>query len=139
MISGWPNFALSAAMISRTASRARTAAEREPATAAITGLRMREMRPSSARKSLHEGVRVRHAGHRLDVGAGRERLLVPVMITQAMSEDRSRTHRSRAVISSLTFGVERVERGRPVEADDADLAFGFDDDGFVGHDASAPE
>ena len=33
-------------------------------------------------------------------------------------------------------GVERVQRLRPVEADDADAAFGFDDDGFGAHGCS---
>ena len=84
-----------------------------------------------------EGVHVGLALHLLDVGAGRERLL-------AAGQDHAgdllvRLERvDRGGQFLVEPGVERIERLRPVEADDADPAFGFDDDGFVAHVTSRP-
>ena len=57
----------------------------------------------------------------------------PVMTMQPMPS--SASNASIAACQLLDQrGVERIERLRPVEADDADLAAGLDDDVLVGHD-----
>ena len=77
-------------------------------------------------------VHVALAGHLLDVGAGRERLL-------RAGDDHAadRVVRLECVDRGGHVGIhlriERVQRLRAVEADDADLALGLDDDGFVAH------
>ena len=75
--------------------------------------------------------------HLLDVGAGREGFFVAGDDHAGDCSVRlERVERGGQLLVHL--GIERIERGRPVEADDADLAFGFDDDGFIAHDAFAP-
>ena len=134
LISGWPNFALSAAMMmSHMHRELAAAAEREARD-------RRDHRLAHARDAIpvagevaHEGVHVGLACHLLDVGAGRERLL-------GAGDDHAadvvvgleRVDRGGQLLVDQR-GVERVERLRPVEADDADLALGFDDEGFVAH------
>ena len=79
-----------------------------------------------------EDVDVGLVRHLLDVGAGRERLLgagddhAADLLVGLERVDRGGQF-------GVELGVERVERLRPVEADDADPALGFDDDGFVAH------
>ena len=76
LISGWPNFALSAAMMmSHCIASSQPPPSAKPATAAITGLRMRAMRVPVRREILLVHVHVALARHLLDVGAGGERLL----------------------------------------------------------------
>jgi hypothetical protein len=81
---------------------------------------------------VQENVQIVLARHLLDVGTGGERFF------RAGDDDaadagvglqrRQRGHQLRD-----QRGVERIERLRPVEPDDADAAFGFDDD-VVRHD-----
>ncbi len=71
-------------------------------------------------------------GHLLDVGAGREGLVV------AGDQQAADSGVGLVAVERLgEFGhqraVERIERLRAVEPDDADPAFGLDDDVLVAH------
>ena len=83
------------------------------------------------REVAHERVDVGLVRHLLDVGAGGERLLragdqdAADAVVGIEGGDRLRQ-------LGISARVERIERLRPVEPDDADAALGFDDDGFVG-------
>src|SRR3954452_13555385 len=72
------------------------------------------------------------ARHLLDVGTSRERLLGA---GDDHAADRivrlERVDRGGQV--GIELRIERIQRLWPVEADDADLALGFDKDGFVAH------
>ena len=133
LISGWPNFALSAAMMrSHIIASSQPPPSAKPATAAITGLRARAIAIPVGGEVVDEDVDVGLVRHLLDVGAGGERLL------RAGDQDAAdagigleRVDRGDQLLDER--GVERVQRLRPVEADDADAAVGFDDDGFVAH------
>ena len=131
LISGWPNFAVSAAI-----SRSHIIASSQPppsacpATAAIVGVRTAASLAQGAKKSsskTSENARLRHF---FDVGARGERFRRPG------DDDRS----DAAIV--VEFGcrggdfahdlaVERVERFRPVQRDDADPLVALDQDGFV--------
>ena len=80
----------------------------------------------------HERVDRGLVRHLLDVGAGGEGLLragdqdAADAVVGVEGGDRLRQ-------LGIERGVERVERLRPVEPDDADAALGFDEDGFVAH------
>ena len=56
----------------------------------------------------------------------------PVIRMQPMPSSASK-RRDRLRQFGIERGVERVERLRPVEPDDADATLGFDGDGFVAH------
>ena len=72
------------------------------------------------------------ARHLLDVGAGGERLL-RAGDEDAADVDVGLERVDRGVQFVDQRGVERVERLRPVEADDADPALGLDQDVLVAH------
>ena len=136
LISGWPNLAVSAAMMrSHCMASSQPPPSAKPATAAMIGLRAVDGAIPVAREVAGEHVREGFVGHLLDVGAGRERLLgagddhaTDVCIGLEGVDRRGQF--------LLERGIERVERLRPVEADDADLALRLDQDVLVGHGCS---
>ena len=69
--------------------------------------------------------------HLLDVGAGRKRL-VQASEHDAADPGGGIQSLDRRQELAPERGVERVQRLRPIEADEADPAAGFDDDGFGG-------
>ena len=76
LISGWPNFALSAAMMrSHCIASSQPPPSAKPATAAITGLRGVGGAMPVGGKIAEEGLGEGLVGHFLDVGAGGERLV----------------------------------------------------------------
>ena len=76
LISGWPNFAVSAAMMkSHCIASSQPPPSAKPATAAITGLRAFAVASQVADEVAHEHVDDGLVRHLLDVGAGREGLL----------------------------------------------------------------
>jgi hypothetical protein len=84
------------------------------------------------REVAHERIHVGFVRHLLDVGAGRERLL-RTGDDHAGNAGVRLERRDRLSELRDQRGVERVERLRPVEANDPDLAAGLDDDVLIGH------
>src|SRR6185312_3528244 len=109
-----------------------TAAEREARDRRDHRLaRLRDAMPIGG-EVVHIGVAERLGRHLLDVGAGRKRLVGP-------RDDHAADARIR--LEGVNRGgklahqrrIERIERSRPVETDDADLAFGLDNDVLMAH------
>ena len=133
LISGWPNFAVSAArMKSHIIAISHPPPSAKPATAATMGLRafatFSHRRDEVAEERLGEGLVL----HFLDVGAGGERLL------RAGQHDRA----DRGIgLEGFERRVEVLDQGRrqgvqnlrPVEPDEADAPVRFDEDVGVGH------
>ena len=96
LISGWPNLAVSAAMMkSHIIASSQPPPSAKPATAAIIGLRQRLTRSQGAMKSSSIHLDEARATHLLDVGAGGEGLL------RAGQDD----------AADAVIGLEGVERG----------------------------
>ena len=133
LISGWPNLAVSAAMMkSHIIASSQPPPSAKPATAAMIGLRQRVMRSQVPMKSLDVGLHVGLGLHLLDVGAGGEGLL------RAGQHDAADGAVGLPAVERLVQlgdqrGIERVQRLRPVERDEADPAARLDDDVLVGH------
>ena len=133
LISGWPNLALSAAMID-VALHGELAAAAERKAGDRRDDRLARARGASqwageiAEIGFDEGL-VRHL---LDVGAGGEGLLAA---GDQQAADRVVGLEGVDRLAELDHErpIERIERLRPVEPDDADAAFGFDDDVWVAH------
>ena len=99
----------------------------KPATAAITGLRASRDAVPVRREIVEEDVGERLVRHFLDVGARGEGLV------RAGDDDAADIAVGLEAIDGVgkfahQRGVERVERLRPIEPDQADPAAGFDDD-----------
>ena len=135
LISGWPNFAVSAArMKSHIIASSQPPPSAKPATAAMTGFRTRTRSPSRADEVAQQRLGEGPVLHLLDVGAGGERLLGAGQHDRA--DRRVGVERQERCVEVLDQRVaQRVQRLRPVEPDQADAAVGFDDDVGVGHGA----
>ena len=108
------------------------AAEREARHRRHHGLPRTRDRILVGAEVVEEGIDIRLVRHLLDVGAGGKRLL------RAGDQDAADVgvgveRVDRRVELGDQRRVERVQRLRPVQADDADAAFGLDDDGFGAH------
>ena len=133
LISGWPNLALSAAMMmSHIMASSQPPPSAKPATAATTGLRARAASSQSpAKLPIKASLKVLSAISLMSAPAAKA-FSLPVMIMQPMSGSASNLRIACAQLR-LEREVERVERLRPVEPDDADAAFGFDQDILIVH------
>ena len=128
LISGWPNFALSAAMMkSHCMASSQPPPSAKPATAATTGLRSPAMRASAPMKSSkYTSVKLLSAISLMSAPAANA-FSEPVMTMQPMPSSASKRVGRRRELAHQR-GVERIERLRPVEPDDADPPARFDDD-----------
>ena len=134
LISGWPNFALSAAMM-----KSHIMASSQPPPSAKPGHR-RDDRLAALADAVPGGDEVLEVGpgvalvlHLLDVGAGGEGLL------RAGEDDAADAGIGLEAVERLVDlvdragRVQRVQRLRPVERDEPDLALRLDENGFISH------
>ena len=132
LISGWPNLAVSAArMKSHIIASSQPPPSAKPATAAISGLRARADIVPAADEVAEEHLGEALVLHFLDVGAGGERL---VGAGQHHGADPGlRLEGAERQVELLDQrAVERVQRLRPIEADEPDAAVGLDENVGVG-------
>ena len=131
LISGWPNFALSAAMMrSHCMASSQPPPSAKPATAAITGLRARATRSQFATKSPRNASRNDLSAISLMSAPAAKAFSDPVITMQPILRSASNASMAADQFADQ-LGIERVERLRTVEPDDADAAAGLDDDVFV--------
>ena len=135
LISGWPNLALSAAMtMSHCMASSQPPPSAKPATAATIGLRAREARSQVPVKLPRKAsMKVLSAISLMSAPAAKA-FSLPVISMQPIASSASKASIA-CDNSALERRVERIELGRPVEPDDADAAFGLDDDVLVAHGA----
>ena len=133
LISGWPNLAVSAAMMkSAIIATSHPPPNAKPATAAIHGLRVAVTcsHPAKKLEPIHVGEAL--GLHFLDVGARGERLF-------GAGQDKAALRRVGVVVGKSgdevgqNLAVERVERLRPIQGNERHRVAPFDQDGFVAH------
>ena len=136
LISGWPNFALSAAMIrSHCMASSQPPPSAKPATAAITGLRIVAARCQFAAKSPRKASTKVLSAISLMSAPAANALSEPVITMQPILGSASNAF-SAWPNSRNQRAVERVEGLRAIEPDQSDLAAGFDNDVLVAHGVS---
>ena len=134
LISGWPNFALSAAMMrSHCMASSQPPPSAKPATAAITGLRAcGDAMPRRAQKSAkYTSVKLLSAISLMSAPAANA-FSEPVMTMQPILSSASKASTACSKLAHQR-AVERIERLRPVEPDQSDPAACLDDDVFGAH------
>ncbi len=131
LISGWPNLALSAAMMrSHCRASSQPPPSAKPATAAITGLRTSATRCQFAAKSPRKtSVKALSAISLMSAPAANA-LSEPVMTMQPILASASKPADGVGEFAHQR-GIERVERLWAIEPDETDPAAGLDDDGLV--------
>ena len=138
LISGWPNLAVSAAMMmSHIMASSQPPPSAKPATAATIGLRRSATRSQRGDEVLLVGLHVGLSpAISLMSAPAANALSLPVITMQPMPSIGLEAVERRVDARSISVAVERVQRLRAVEGDEPHAAARLDDDGFVSHGVS---